>query len=581
MPSRAFLAMILGAICAGADPTVAQVIRDANCDGTVDAADRPALVGALFGTGATCPGADINRDRRLSAADLIAFAAGPRITHIGIASADGRPALALGTLEDGTPVYFRNAGFGFLFLVEAAPPANGAPIGTTTFDSAPNDPHHRPDLQILADRALGDGSRAVCDELGIPPIEPPDFAVTQAVSDAINDLACRFNVSTTRNGTCTQNSLGQPDFVARASRAQFCLPVSSLIAFPDGETWVSVQVRDASGLIGPLQRMVLQVANGPMPPTFTPRPPTATRTATETAPPTPTASATRSVTITRTPSSTATRTPTGGATATRTVSGPSATPTRTPTGPTATRTRTSTRTPTGNSPTPTRTRTRTRTPTGGGATPTITRTRTVSPTPTPTGGAPVGPVITFLGLTRADDILLQPIGMSGDIPIYQPLFGYGFSIVVEAMPGLSRFPVARMTFSASGLPDLQIQVTRALGNGSATVCDDQLPVLGGVPAINPPTFSDETSIANRINDLSCRFIDGVGAKMGRGCAEENACVLGLDGRFGCVSPNTSAQFCGFISQILAFPFGDTTVSVRVLDSQRRPGPVKQLIVRVP
>jgi hypothetical protein len=382
MPRRAFLAVILGAIGAATAPAAAQVIRDANCDGTVDAADRPALVRALFGTDASCPGADINRDRRLSAADLIAFAAGPRVTYIGIASPDGRPGTALGTLEDGTPVYFRNSGFGFLFVVEAAPPPNGAPIGTTTFDSLPNDPRHRPDLQILVDRTLGDGSRAVCDEFGIPAVEPPDFAVTQAVSDSINDLACRFNVSTTRNGACTQNSLGQPDFVSAASRAQFCLPVASLMAFPDDETRVSVQVRDASGLIGPLQQMVLQVANGPMPPTFTPRPPTATPTATDTASPTPTATATRTATITRTPSATATitrtptRTPTGAATAAGTVSGPSPTPTRTPTGPTATRTRTATRTPTGNTPT----RTRTRTPTGGvAATPTVTRTRTPSP----------------------------------------------------------------------------------------------------------------------------------------------------------------------------------------------------------
>ena len=575
--------MLLGAIGAAAAPSAAQVIRDANCDGAADEADRPALVRAVFGTDTTCPGADINRDRRLSAADLIAFAAGPRVTFIGIASPDGRPASALGTLEDGTPVYFRNAGFGFLFVVEAAPPANGAPIGTTTLDSAPNDPRHRPDFQILVDRVLGDGSRTVCDELGIPAVEPLDFALTQAISDSINDLACRFNVSTTRSGACTQNSLGQPDFVAPASRAQFCLPVSSLMAFPDGETRVSIQVRDASGLVGPLQQMVLQVANGPMPPTFTPRPPTATRTATETASPTPTATITRTPSMTATftpprPTATVTRPPTGGATATRTVTGPSPTPTRTSTGPTATRTRTPTRTATGNAPTPTRTRT----PTGGGAaTPTMTRTRTLSPTPTPTSGAAAGPVITFLGLTRADDMLLQPIGMSGDIPIYQPLFGYGFSLIVEAMPGLSRVPVAKVTFSTSGLPDLQIQVTRALGDGSAIVCDDQPPVLGGVPAINPPTFSDEASIADRINDLSCRFIDGAGAKFARGCAEDTACVLGMNGQFGCVAPATTAQFCGFVGQILAFPSGDTTVSVRVLDAQRRPGPVKQLIVRVP
>src|SRR5262245_48338093 len=113
MPRRALLALILGAIGAGVAPAAAQLIRDVNCDGRVDQADRPALVEMLFGNDPACAAADINRDRRVSAADLIAFAAGPRVSYVGIASADGRPAPSLGTLEDGTPVYFRNAGFGF------------------------------------------------------------------------------------------------------------------------------------------------------------------------------------------------------------------------------------------------------------------------------------------------------------------------------------------------------------------------------------------------------------------------------------------------------------------------------------
>jgi hypothetical protein len=595
MPRRALLAILLGAIGAAAAPAAAQVARDANCDGVVDESDRAALVRRLFGSETTvCPGADINRDGRISAADLTAFATGPRISYLGIASPDGQPAPALGTLEDGAAVYFRNAGFGFLVVVEAVPPPNGTAIGTTTFDSVPGDPSHRPDFQILCDHPLGDGSRTVCDEFGVPGVDPPTWADTQAVSDSINDLSCRFEVATTRNSTCTHDAFGASGFVVPSSRAQFCLSVNSLMAFPDGETRCSVQIRDRSGLVGPLRQMVLQVAPGPPPPTFTAQPPTATPTATDTASPSATATLTRTISATRTPSATATRTATAPFTPTAPPQSSSTitqTPTRTRTGPTATATATATRTSTAATPTrtatstatisgPTPTRTRTGTPTRTvPATPSATRTSTLAPTPTATQSAS-GAVITFLGLTRADDVLIDPAGMSGDIPIYQPSFGYGFSIVVEAKSGPTRVPVAKSTFSSGSAPDLQIQVTRALGDGSTIVCDDTPPILGGVPAINPPTFSNDPTITDRLNDLGCRFIDGSGAKIGRACTESTACVLGTDGQFACAEPDSSVQFCGFIGQILAFPAGDTLVTVRVRDLQGAVGPAKQLIVRV-
>ena len=592
MPRRALFALVFAAIGAAAAAASAQVIRDVNCDGVVNDADRTALVHDLFGAGgAPCASADVNRDGRLSAADLVAFASGPHITYLGLASADGQAAPSLGRLEDGAAVYFRNSGFGFLLVIEAAPPPSGAAIGTTTFESDPRDPTQRPDLQILVDRNLGDGSRAVCDDFGVPGVDPPDFALTQAESDAINDLACRFEVATTSNSVCTQNALGQPAFLAAASRAQFCLSVSAQMAFPDGDTRVSVQIRDRSGLVGPLQQMVVRVANGPMPPTFTPLPPTPTRTATDTPSPSPTATATRTATVTRTPTATATRTATASSTPTpRSSPTPTATgtPTR-PTGPTPTPTRTAGGPTPTNTPPPTVSRA-TATFTGSAtpirsqpATPSATRTGPVSPTPTPTV-AESGPVITFLGLTRADDVLLEPSGMAGSTPIYQPLFGYGFSIIVEAKPGASRARVGTATFSSGGAPDLQIEATRALGNGSALVCDDgsgSPPVLGGVPAINPPNFGSNPTVVDTINDLACRFIDGTGQKVGRTCGDSTSCVLGSDGQFTCVAPDTTVQFCGFMGQTLAFPSGDTVITARARDVQQNLGPAKQLIVRVP
>lgn len=621
----------------------AQGIRDVTCDGTVNQADRDALVDQLFSPEPpTCPASDVNRDGSRTAADLVALVLGPRLTHLGIASPDGRPALPLGALEDGAVVYFRNAGFGFLFVVETAPPPSGAEIGTSVFDSAPGDPRRRPDFQVIVDHRLGDGSRMVCDEFGVPAIDPPDFAFSQAISDTINDLACRFEVATARNGACTQDTFGQPSFVDQDSRAQFCLRVTGSMAFASGETRVTVQVRDRSGLVGPSRQMVLRVGTGLIPPTFTPLPPTPTRTATETASATatatlmPTASATATQTATgtatrtftasatrtatpaptvtptaratSTPPATATRTRTRSvtATATRTVSGaPTATRTRTasfsPTPVPGTATRTATRTATGATPTrtptrPTPTRTRTATSAGTptrtasptrtrtrsatmGPSPTVTRTRTISPTPTATVEAN-GPVVTFFGVTRADDMLVQPTGNASGVPIYEPPFGSGFSLVVEAKPGASRAPVGTSTFDLFGAPDLRIQVDHALGNGSAAVCDDTPPLLGGVPAINPPNFADDPSVNDRLNDLACRFIDGVGNKFARRCGSETACVLAADGEFGCAAGDSMQQFCGFISQVLAFPLGDTLVTVRVADARGQLGPPARLIIRV-
>jgi hypothetical protein len=654
--ARALLTLAVIAIAAAA--ASAQGLRDANCDGMVDEADRAELLRLLFADEPTpCAAADINRDGRVSAADLIAFASGPRITYLGIASPDGQAAPSLGQLPDGALVYFRNSGFGFLLVVEATLPPDGADIGTSTFDSDPRNPFRRPDFQILVDRKIGDGSRAVCDEFGVPASTPPDFAYTQAVSDSINDLACRFEVATTRSGTCTQDEFGQPNFVAPASRAQFCVAINGQMAFGAGDTRISVQIRDRTGLIGPMRQMILRVENGPMPPTFTPAPPTSTPTATDTASATATATLTPTPSVTRTssrtptpsvtrtssrtptrtatvpftstplftptapstptapftnsPTRTRTRTPTvPTATATHTATGATPTATRTPSGPisTATQPRTATslvRTVTGTPRTPTRTATpsptaltgtvtrtlisltrtitRTATRTAVGPSPTRTATRTLAGNPTPTATptlAASGPVVTFLGLTLANDMLLLPAGMSGDIPIYQPSSGAFFSIVVEAKPGASHVAVGTSTFNDPSAPDLQIQVTRALGNGSATVCDDTPPILGGVPAINPPTFSDDQSVVDRLNDLACRFIDGFGRKRSRTCSSEFACVLGTDGEYGCIGDGTTAQFCGFIPLVLAFPAGDTLVTVRVRDAIGNLGPPKQLIMRI-
>ena len=60
----------------------------------------------------------------------------------------------------------------------------------------------------------------------------------------------------------------------------------------------------------------------------------------------------------------------------------------------------------------------------------------------------------------------------------------------------------------------------------------------------------------------------------------DACVLFSTGEFDFVSPQSTAQFCGFIPQILTFPPGDTVVTVRLRDVAGNVGAPAQLVIRI-
>ncbi len=185
---------------------------------------------------------------------------GPVVTYLGAARADGTTVEPKSVDRRGIPTYASAVGSGFILVVEAKPGASGLQPARRVFAYVPGDPKSRPDLEIEATRDMGDGSREVCDRSrpkigGIPGINPPSFAETQRVSDAINDLACRFETFVESDSSCTQAKNGDYSFVSKESTTQFCMIVARAWAFPAGETLLSVRVRDSDGNPGPVKRM--------------------------------------------------------------------------------------------------------------------------------------------------------------------------------------------------------------------------------------------------------------------------------------------------------------------------------------
>ncbi len=531
----------------------AQPVGDVNCDGTVNSADLDALVAATYDTTQdVCGNADVNGDGLVGAADIVALVRivdappptpvpdGPVVTFFGLAGPDGLALVPLGEIN-GAPVFFRNSGSGFKIVVEGAVGASGAPLGTATLNSSPTSPAQLPDLLIESSNPLGDASdKAICDG-GVPAVNPISFGSTQAVANALNDFACHFAVGTSPNSACTQDSFGDAAFLNTDTQAQFCLQVSGTLAFPSGDSTLSVRLRDVAGNLGPMQQMILRVATGPVPPTFTPLP--------------------TSTPFTPRPTRTPTSVPPSF-----TVS-PSLTPTPRliPKTPTSSPTRFST--------TATATPSRTRTPA---------RTLTASPSATPTPASPIGPVITFFGLTLGDDTLVPPpTAGPGGVPVYQRNSNNQFSLVVEAAPGPSGVAVGRSAYQAdlTSLPDLQVEVSQQLGNGSLAVCDRTGAMAGGVPRIAPLSFAPTTKVIDAVNDLGCRFLNGNGSPVGRAMNEACTKIPPTDD-YAFVSPDSTVQFCAFIDSVLFFQPGDTVVTARVVDQDGNPGPPSQIVVHI-
>jgi hypothetical protein len=193
-------------------------------------------------------------------------------------------------------------------------------------------------------------------------------------------------------------------------------------------------------------------------------------------------------------------------------------------------------------------------------------------------GKSIGPVVTFAGVARADGVLTEPIGKNAQgIPIYRHPVGSGFMVVVEGKPGISNVEVGRSIFrydptDPTQRPDLEVEVNRPLGDGSAAVCDARRPKIGGVPAVEPPSFAESPKVTAALNDMACRFETFI---------ESNAsCTVNKFGDFSFAKPAESkVQYCMVVARAWAFPDGDTLVSVRLRDTDGNPGPVSHFVLQ--
>ncbi len=206
---------------------------------------------------------------------------GPVITFAGAARADGKMTEPIGNTPDGVPIYLNYVGSGFMMVIEGKPGFSNLEAGRSIFRHDPEDPNKRPDLQVQVDRPLGDGSEVVCDARppkfgGIPAISPADFSKTQRISNALNDMACRFETFIESDSSCTVNRRGEFSFHAEDSTVQFCMVVARLWRFPEGDTTVSIRLRDREGNPGPVSKFVLRRQPRPTRPPASPVKPTPT-----------------------------------------------------------------------------------------------------------------------------------------------------------------------------------------------------------------------------------------------------------------------------------------------------------------
>lgn len=218
-----------------------------------------------------------------------------------------------------------------------------------------------------------------------------------------------------------------------------------------------------------------------------------------------------------------------------------------------------------------------------------------TPTPEPTGaplptrgvpkdikarkGEPIGPIVSFIGAARADGSPAEAESVDKHgVATYLSSVGSGFMLVIEGKPGLSGLDPGRSVYSyepddPSKRPDLQVESSRDLGDGSPAVCDRRRPNLGGIPGIHPANFGDSKRVSDALNDFGCRFETFV--------ESDSSCTVAATGDYAFRNKETTTQFCMIVARAWAFPVGDTVLTVRLRDTEGNLGPPKQLRIHRP
>ena len=191
--------------------------------------------------------------------------------------------------------------------------------------------------------------------------------------------------------------------------------------------------------------------------------------------------------------------------------------------------------------------------------------------------------MTFFGLANPEGTLLDSTGTTQEgLSIYSLLSGTQFLIVVEGKPGPSGAAVGDSAYQTdlTTFPDLQIEASNQLGNGSRAVCDRSGQNAGGVPAITPVSFDPTQTNINIVNDFACRFLDGSGQPIGRPL--DAACVLTnpVTQDYGYANPESKIEFCALITRFERFAAGDTVLTVRLRDVDGNVGAPARIVVHI-
>jgi hypothetical protein len=191
---------------------------------------------------------------------------GPEITFFGIAQADNVVRTPNGTTDDGVPLYDWPTQAGFIVVVEGRPGTSNRQINLTCGIMGLPECSGRAPVQIIADRALGNGSSAVCDTTppnigGVPAVPDLVFGSDQSTTNAINDFACRFDTHPQTTVACTFDELGNFSYVDSRTTAQFCsVPaLGQELALKPGITRFKAQLADVSGNIGSMSEIAIRV----------------------------------------------------------------------------------------------------------------------------------------------------------------------------------------------------------------------------------------------------------------------------------------------------------------------------------